>query len=196
MTREELKKVFGDSLKELKPIIIRPEKVNTAKFSGFAVFMPEDCSEILSVKALIGEPETVKCHGVIPQKPPADGALRFNCIVGDYEESRCPVTIDVDGQPKNRWTAVAGIFGARYVYASKPGIYRTSVSEDSVGKLIERQNGDHIGFFRTAESVKAEINRVSSEYRNGLLVKIDNIVDGDMLDARYNKIASLKETAE
>lgn len=196
MTREELKKVFGDSLKELKPIIIRPEKVNTAKFSGFAVFMPEDCSEILSVKALIGEPETVKCYGVIPQKPPADGVPRFNCMVGDYEESQCSVTIDLDGQPKNRWTAVAGIFGARYVYASKPGIYRTSVSEDSVGKLIERQNGNHVGFFKTAESAKAEISRVSSEYRNGLLVKIDNIVDGDMLGMRYNKTASLKETAE
>lgn len=138
MTREELKKVFGDSLKELKPIIVKPEKVNTAKFNGFAVFMLEDCSEILSVRALIGEPEIVKCYGVIPQKPPADGVSRFNCIVGDYEESQCSVTIDLDGQPKNRWTAVASIFGARYIYASKPGIYRTSVSEDSIGKLIER----------------------------------------------------------
>lgn len=183
MTKEELKKVFGDSLKELKPIIIRPEKVNTTKFSGFAVFMPEDCSEILSVKALIGEPETVKCHGVIPQKPPADGVPRFNCVVGDYEESRCSVTIDLDGQPKNKWTAVAGIFGARYVYASKPGIYRTSVSEKSVGKLIERQSGNHIGFFRTAESAKAEINRVSSEYRSALLAKMDNIVDGNAIGA-------------
>ena len=170
--------------------------MNTAEFSGFAVFMPEDCSEILSVKALIGEPETVKCHGVIPQKPPADGVPRFNCMIGDYEESRCPVTIDLDGQPKSRWTAVAGIFGARYIYASKPGIYRTSVSEDSVGKLIERQSGNHIGFFRTAESAKAEINRVSSEYRNDLLAKMDNIVDGDMFNARYNKTASLKETTE
>ena len=196
MTREELKKIFGDSLKELKPIIIRPEKVNTAKFNGLAVFMPKDCSEILSVKALIGKPEIVKCHGVIPQKPSADGVPRFNCMIGDYEESRCSVTIDLDGQPKSRWTAAASIFGARYVYASKPGIYRTSVSEDSVGKLIERQSGNYIGFFRTAESAKAEINRVSSEYRNGLLVKMDNIVDGDMLDARYNKTASLKETAE
>jgi len=196
MTREELKKVFGDSLKELKPIIIRPEKVNTSKFSGFAVFMSEDCSEILSVKALIGEPETVKCYGVIPQKPPADGVPRFNCMIGDYEESRCSVTIDLDGQPKSKWTAIASIFGARYIYASKPGIYRTSVSEDSVGKLIEKQSGNYIGFFRTIESAKTEINRVSSEYRNGLLVKIDNIVDGNMLDIRYNKTASLKETAE
>ena len=146
--------------------------------------MSEDCSEILSVKALIGEPETVKCHGVIPQKPSADGALRFNCMIGDYEESRCAVTIDLNEQPKARWLAVASIFGARYVYASKPGIYRTSVSEDAVGKLIKRQSGNHIGFFRTAESVKAEIKRVSSEYKNGLLVKIDNIVDGNTPDMR------------
>lgn len=170
--------------------------MNTAKFSGFAVFMSEDCSEILFVKALIGKPEIVKCHGVIPQKPPIDGVPRFNCIIGDYEESQCPVTIDLDGQPKNRWTAIASIFDTRYVYASKPGIYRTSISEDSVGKLIERRSGNHIGFFRTAESAKAEINRVSSEYRNGLLVKMDNIVDGDMLDVRYNKIVSLKGTAK
>lgn len=196
MTKEELKKVFGDSLKELKPIIIKPEKVNTAKFSGFAVFMPEDCSEILSVRALIGEPEMVKCYGVIPQKSPADGVPRFNCMIGDYEESQCSVTIDLDGQPKNRWMTVASIFGARYIYASKPGIYRTSVSEDSVGKLIERQSGNHIGFFRTAESAKTEINRVSSEYRNALFAKIDNIVDGNTLDARYNKTVNLKETAE
>ena len=47
-------------------------------------------------------------------------------------------------------------------------------------KLIKRQSGNHIGFFRTAESAKAEIKRVSSEYKNGLLVKIDNIVDGNM----------------
>ena len=65
--------------------------------------MSEDCSEILSVKALIGEPETVKCHGVIPQKPSADGALRFNCMVGDYEELQCSVTIDLDEQPRNKW---------------------------------------------------------------------------------------------
>ena len=64
--------------------------------------MSEDCSEILSAKALIGEPETVKCHGVIPQKPSADGALRCNCMVGDYEESRCAVTIDLNEQPKAR----------------------------------------------------------------------------------------------
>ena len=92
--------------------------------------------------------------------------------------------------------AVASIFGARYVYASKPGIYRTSVSEDSVGKLIKRQSGNHIGFFRTAESAKAEIKRVSSEYKNGLLVKIENVVDGNMLDIRYNKTVSLKEIRE
>lgn len=196
MIREELKKVFGDSLKELKPIIIRPEKVNTAKFSGFAVFMPEDCSEILSVKALIGESEMVKCHGVIPQKPSADGVLRFNCVVGDYEELQCPVTIDLNEQPKNKWMSVASIFGARYVYASKPGIYRTSVSEDSVGKLIKKQSGNHVGFFRTAESAKAEINRVSSEYRNTFLAKMGNIVDGNTLDAWYNKTVSLKEISE
>ena len=90
-------------MKELKPIIIRPEKVNTSKFSGFAVFMPEDCSEILVAKALIDEPEMVKCHGVIPQKPSTDGALRFNCMVGDYEELQCSVTIDLDEQPRNKW---------------------------------------------------------------------------------------------
>lgn len=84
-------------MKELKPIIIKPEKVNPSKFSGFAVFMPEDCSEILSVRALIGEPEIVKCYGVIPQKPSADCVLRFNCMVGDYEELQCSVTIDLDG---------------------------------------------------------------------------------------------------
>ena len=90
-------------MKELKPIIIRPEKVNTSKFSGFAVFMPEDCSEILVAKALIDEHEMVKCHGVIPQKLSTDGTLRFNCMVGDYEELQCSVTIDLDEQPRNKW---------------------------------------------------------------------------------------------
>lgn len=196
MTREELKKIFGCSLKELEPIEIKPEQVDTAKFSGFAIFMPEDCSEILSVKASIGEPRIVKCHGVIPQKKPADEIPRFNCVVGEYEEFRCVVTLDLGKLANRERQSAAGMFGATYVYASKPSIYRTSVSEDSVGKLIERQSGNHIGFFRTAESAKAEINRVSSEYRNDLLAKIDNIVNGDMLDARYNKTASLKETAE
>ena len=60
----------------------------------------------------------------------------------------------------------------------------TSVSEDSVDKLIKKQSGNYIGFFRTAESAKAEIKRVSSEYKNGLLAKIDNIVDGNMPDMR------------
>ena len=196
MTRKELKKIFGCSLKELEPIEIKPEQVDTAKFSGFAIFMPEDCSEILSVKASIGEPRIVKCHGVIPQKKPADGIPRFNCIVGEYEEFRCVVTLDLGELANRERQSAAGMFGATYVYASKPGIYRTSVAKDSIGKFMERRNGTYVGFFRTAESAKTAINKVSSEYRNSLLVKIGNIVDGDMLDTRYNKKVSLKETAE
>ena len=160
----------------------KTNKANNIDFRNVGVFVTEDFSKIYAVKAAIGEPSTVKAYGVVPSKTES-GA--FNCKIGDYQESRCSVTLDFSGlDDEDRDEAEFGL-GIRGMWWSSANICEKPVRTDSIGALLEKtydgETVGHYGFFKTADDAVSAVSAKASEYRKSLEKKISEIKPADAI---------------
>lgn len=96
MENLDFKKVFGNKVLKLKPIVIPDNRYGIdidVDFNDVAVYYNAEFTRKVVVPAHILEFKPIKKHGVIPTEAPADGIPRFNCCVGDYTIDEASVII-------------------------------------------------------------------------------------------------------
>ncbi len=173
----DFKKIFGNKIKKLKPIVI-PDNLYgidiDVDFNDVAVYYSADFTKKVIAPAHILEFKSVKKHGVIPTEPSTDGIPRFNCCVGDY-------TIDEAG------VIIKGLQYGEFDFMSRSagtGKYAdysiANVSKRNLNKFIP-YNIDHgdpygwYGFFNNIDIAKALFEKVKQATISSLEKKIATI---------------------
>lgn len=181
MEYNELKKIFGGKLKTFE---VKPPTFDIPKaFSGIAVYLPEDFTEVLTCPAEILPAKKVKRHGVVPMSkeekekydnlPPS--RKPFNCYVGDYFEMVHEVWMkDAMHMP---------MYHAHHEWGMPDGFAMVEISDDRVGALqpCKMLYKGWKGYFKSIADAKEAVMQKIASHRSFLkseMAKLDKCEAG------------------
>lgn len=171
MTREELKRIFGDSLQEVSiPKNIYGIDINV-DFNNYAVYYNAEFTKSTIVKAHICDFKKIKKHGVVPNN---NGCKTFNCYIGDYYVDEAVVILkDLQYEDFDFMSKSAG-FGKYEVFSV------SSVEKDNLNKFLPYRISQTsvygwYGFFTSLDIAKSLIENTKQKEISNLKSKIKTI---------------------